>query len=50
MDDEAANLRSQARRCRRLAENVSNGKDRAVLRRLARDFDEPAEELEQKQR
>jgi hypothetical protein len=47
MSDEVLHLRSQARRCRRLAENVSNDKDRAVLRRVARDFDEAADELEE---
>jgi hypothetical protein len=46
MDDEVANLRDQARRCRRLAESVSTEKDQAMLRRVARDFDEDADELE----
>jgi hypothetical protein len=46
MGDEAARLRSEARRCRRLVENVSAEADEAVLRRLAREFDDAAEELE----
>ena len=50
MEDEAAKLRSEARRCRRLAENVSGVKDQALLRRLARDFDEAAEAIEKKPR
>jgi hypothetical protein len=48
MSDEAAHLRSQAKRCRRLAENVSVEKDRAILRRVAKDFDEAADELDKK--
>jgi hypothetical protein len=44
--EEAAHLRSQARRCRRLAENVSSDRDQAMLRRFAREFDEAAEKLE----
>lgn len=48
MSDEAAHLRSQAKRCRRLAESVFNDKDRAMLRRVAVDFDEAANELEKK--
>jgi hypothetical protein len=48
MSDEAANLRSQARRCRRLAESVSTDKDQVMLRRVAKDFDEAADELEKK--
>ena len=48
MGDEAAKLRSEAQRCRRLAEHVSAEKDQALLRRLARDFDEAADELEKK--
>jgi hypothetical protein len=48
MSDEAAHLRSQARRCRRLAESVSTDKDQAMLRRVAKDFDEAADELEKK--
>jgi hypothetical protein len=48
MSDEAAHLRSQARRCRRLAENVSSDADQAMLRRVAKDFDEAADELEKK--
>jgi len=31
-----------------LAESVSTDKDQAILRRVARDFDEAAEELEKK--
>jgi hypothetical protein len=48
MSDEAAHLRSQARRCRRLAQNVSTDKDQSMLRRVAKDFDEAADELEKK--
>jgi hypothetical protein len=48
MSDEAAHLRSQAKRCRRLAETVSNERDRAMLRRIAREFDETADEIEKK--
>ena len=46
MSDEAAKLRSEARRCRRLAENVSNETDQAVLKRLAKEFEEAADELD----
>ena len=46
--DEAAHLRSQARRCRRLAENVSTDQGQAMLKRVARDFDDAADELEKK--
>jgi hypothetical protein len=49
MSDEAAHLRSQARRCRRLAENVSSERDQAMLRRVAKDFDEAAAALEKNQ-
>jgi hypothetical protein len=45
-EEEAAHLRSQAKRCRRLAESVTADTDRAMLRRVARDFDEAAEVLE----
>jgi len=48
MTDDAARLRSEAERCRRLAENVSSDEDQALLKRIARDFDEAADELEQK--
>jgi hypothetical protein len=48
MTQDAAKLRSEARRCRRLAENVSCEEDQALLKRIARDFDEAADELEQK--
>jgi len=48
MCEEADHLRSQALRCRRLAETASNEKDRAMLRRVARDFDQAADELEKK--
>lgn len=48
MDGEVAHLRSQASRCRRLAESVSTDQDQAMLRRLAKDFDEAADELEKK--
>ena len=46
MSDKAAHLRSQAKRCRRLAENVSTDQDQAMLRRVATAFDEAAAELE----
>jgi hypothetical protein len=46
--NEAARLRSQAQRCRRLAENVSTDQDQAMFRRVAKDFDESADELEKK--
>jgi hypothetical protein len=48
MNDEAAHLRSQAKRCRRLAENVSSEKDQEMLKRVAKDFDEAADDLEKK--
>lgn len=48
MSDEIAHLRSQAKRCRRLAESVSTDKDLAMLRRVAKDFDEAADALETK--
>ena len=50
MDDEAAKLRSEAQRCRRLAEHVSAEKDQALLKRLAKDFDDAADELEKARR
>ena len=46
MSDEAEHLRSQARRCRRLAKSVANDRDAAMLQRIAREFDEAAEALE----
>lgn len=49
MSDEAAHLRSQAERCRRMAEYVSTEDDQAMLRRVAREFDEAADKLEKKQ-
>ena len=48
MSDDVAHLRSQAKRCRRLAESVSTDKDQAMLRRVAKDFDEAADALEKK--
>jgi hypothetical protein len=48
MRDEAAHLRGQAKRCRRLAESVSSEQDQAMLTRVARDFDEAADKLEKK--
>ena len=48
MSNEAAHLRSQAKRCRRLAENVSTEMDQAMLRRVAKDFDAAADGLEKK--
>lgn len=50
MSDESAKLRSEAQRCRRLAEHVSSEKDQALLKRLAKDFDEAADELEKPRR
>lgn len=50
MTQDVAKLRSEARRCRRLAENVSCEEDQALLKRIARDFDEAADELERKRR
>jgi hypothetical protein len=49
VSDEAAHLRSQARRCRRLAENVLTHQDQAMLRRVAKDFDDAADALEKKE-
>jgi hypothetical protein len=46
LNDEAARLRSQVKRSRRLAENVTSDKDQAMLKRVARDFDEAADDLE----
>jgi hypothetical protein len=46
MCDEVSRLRSEARRCRWLAGTVAAEKNQAVLRHLAREFDEAAEELE----
>ena len=48
MIDEAAHLRSQARRCRRLAEYIAGDEDQAMLKRVAKDFDKAADELEKK--
>jgi hypothetical protein len=48
MSDEAARLRRQATRCRRLAENVSTDDDQAMLERVAKDFDDAAAALEKK--
>lgn len=48
MSDDAAHLRSEAKRCRRLAENVSSDQDQAMLKRVAKDFDEAADQLEKK--
>jgi hypothetical protein len=48
MSDEVEHLRSQAKRCRRLAESVGSDKDQAMLKRVAKDFDEAADELEKK--
>ena len=49
MRDDAAHLRGQAKRCRRLAESVSSEQDQAMLTRVARDFDEAADKLEKKE-
>ena len=46
MSEEVTHLRSQAKRCRRLAEHVTSEGDRAMLRRVAKDFDDAAEALE----
>lgn len=48
MPDEAARLRKEASRCRRLSEYVSSDEDQALLKRVAKDFDEAADELEKK--
>jgi len=48
MSNDVAHLRSQAKRCRRLAESVSTDADQAMLRRVAKDFDDAADELEKK--
>ncbi|HKC03067.1 MAG TPA: hypothetical protein VKC17_07165 [Sphingomicrobium sp.] len=48
MSDETAHLQSQAKRCRGLAESVSTEKDQAMLRRVAKDFYEAADQLEKK--
>jgi hypothetical protein len=48
MIEEAARLRNEAKRCRRLAESVSTDRDQAVLKRVAKEFDEAAAELEKK--
>ena len=50
MSVEAAHLRSQAERCRRLAENVSSDKDQAMLTRMAKDFEEAADALSKTKR
>ena len=49
MSDEVTHLRSQAMRCRRLAEHVGSDADQAMLRRVAKDFDDAADELEREQ-
>ena len=49
MNDEAEHLRSQARRCRRLGENATSDRDQAMLKRAARDFEEAADELDNKE-
>ena len=46
MTDKAAHFRSQAERCRRLAENVSTDQDQTMLRRVAKEFEEAAAQLE----
>ena len=48
MSEEATHLRTEAKRCRRLAEYVSSDQDQAMLKRVAKDFEEAAEELERK--
>ena len=48
MSNQAAYFRSQAKRCRRLAENVSTENDQAMLTRVAKDFDEAADALEKR--
>ena len=50
MSDEAARLRNQAKRCRRMAEIVSADEDQAMFTRVAKDFDEAEDELEKKRR
>ena len=48
MIEEVARLRKEAQRCRRLAESVSSDQDQAMLKRVAKDFDEAAAALEKK--
>ena len=50
MTDEVARLRSQAERCRRLAEFIPDDNDHAMLRRVASEIDKAADELEKKER
>lgn len=50
MTEDAAKLRSEAERCRRLADYVSSDEDQAMFTRLGKDFDQAAEELEKKPR
>lgn len=46
MSDETTYLRTQAKRCRGMAEHASSEEGEAILRFVARDFDEAAERLE----
>jgi len=46
MSDEAAHLRTQARRCRDMAEYASSEEGQAILRFVAWDFDEAADGIE----
>ncbi len=48
MSDEATELRNQAKRCRRLAESIPSERDQAMLRRVAQDFEQAADEIEKK--
>ena len=50
MAENAARLREEARRCRRLADYVSSDDDQAMFKRLARDFDEAADKIEKEAR
>lgn len=47
---EAAHLREQAARCRRLADGILNKEDAATLRKMAEDFDMKAAEIEGRER
>ena len=46
MSEEVTCLRYLAERCRRLAESISIEQDQAMFRRVAKEFDEAAAELE----
>ncbi len=46
MSEETTYLRTQAKRCRGMAEYASSGEGKAILQFVARDFDEAADGLE----